>query len=183
MPIMSLPTVEGATKREFDLLPKDVYQVEVMDVESIQEKAYQSDEIVDKFKFTFVIIEDGKYYGRRLWKNTTTKFSGGKKPTGLFQVLSGVLQKEFSKEESENPASWMTLEFFNSLIGRQVRLSISHKTSEETGKTKEVIESYLPVKTQLPAYSKEKKAGVAPVDAPIAGDEFAKGVPDTQPEF
>jgi len=166
MPITGPVSVSGQSNKEYSPMPIDVYQFEVLDVVSKEGKKYQSDEVESKFSFTFVCIEPGAFYGRRIWRETNTKFVGGQKPSNLFTVISGITNRTFSREECENAGSVITDEFLNSLIGVQVRLSIGQKRNELTGKTNNIIASYLPVKAQLPVFDPEKKPEVV-LDAEV----------------
>jgi hypothetical protein len=148
--------VTGLSKMARKPLPKDVYQVELIDIESKMGKKFQSEEMEEKLSFTFAIIENTSFYGRKIWQNTNMKFSTGKKSTKLFEVVCALAEEEYTAKDCENP-DFITADFLNSFIGKQLRLSIG----QQPGATDptvifNTIDAYLPVKEQLPAYSEEK---------------------------
>ena len=155
MPISGPVSVTGQSSKQFAPMPVDVYQFEVMDIESKMGTKFQSEELEEKFSFTFVCVERGEFYGRRLWRETNTKFVGGQKPSNLYGVLCGITGKTFSKEECEDP-SFINESLLNGLIGKQIRLSVGQKQSQ-SGKTVNTITSFLPVKEQLPAFDKDEQ--------------------------
>ena len=59
---------QNEEKREFDVLPEDVYEAVIKDIKSVQKKKYLSEELEDVLNFEFVILDD-KYKGRKLWKD------------------------------------------------------------------------------------------------------------------
>lgn len=144
--------VAGQSKKEYELLPKDVYQVELLDIELKEQQKYQSQETEEVLNFTFVVIEDGKFYGRRLWQTCSQKLVGGKKQSHLYRVMSAFLEREFTQDECETPMDFLNEDLLNSLVGKQLRLTIGQKVSEQTGKTKNFIESFLPVKAALSGF-------------------------------
>lgn len=150
--------VEGVAKKDYELLPKDVYQVELLDVEIKEQQKYQSQEREEVLNFTFVVIEEGKFYGRRIWQTCSQKMAGGQKQSNLYKVLAALEAREFTVEECQNPAFLNDEKFMNGQVGKQLRLTVGQKTSETTGKLKNFIDSFLPVKATLPAYDKSKSS-------------------------
>ena len=157
MPVSENLKVVGSESGDFEPLPRDVYTFELIDVEEETRTKYQLDEEEEVIKFTFACIEDGPYYGRRIWRRATPKLSGGKKPSNLFSVLSGLTGKQYTREECKKPELIASPTHLNDLIGTQVRLSLGQKTSETTGKINNTIESFLPVKKKLPKFDPDKK--------------------------
>jgi len=156
--------VEGVAKKDYELLPKDVYQVELLDVELKEQQKYQSQDREEVLNFTFVVIEEGKYYGRRIWQTCSQKMAGGQKQSNLYKVLAALEAREFTVEECQTPTFLNDEAFMNGQIGKQLRLTIGQKTSEMTGKLKNFIDSFLPVKTALPAYDKSKSTTEGPAE-------------------
>lgn len=153
--------VEGTAKKEYELLPKDVYQVQLEDIELKEQQKYQSLEMQEVLNFTFVVIEEGKYYGRKIWQTCSQKMAGGQKQSNLYKVLSALEGREFTIDECINPSFLNDVDFMNGQIGKQLRLTIGQKVGEQTGKMKNFIDSFLPVKTKLPAYNKEQRPSEA----------------------
>lgn len=156
MPITQPISITGAPANDFKPLPKDVYAFELIDIELVTEQGYQTEEMVDKLKFEFACLEEA-FYGRRLWQRASLKLTGGKKPSTLYTMLSEILGRQFTKEELANPSDFLSSDFLNSLIGKQLRLSVGQKASEkDASKINNKIESYLPAKQVYPKFDKEK---------------------------
>lgn len=166
MPITGSVSVSGSSAKEFAPMPVDVYQFELLDVEAKEGLKWGSEETETKLSFTFVCVEEGQYYGRRVWRNSNTKFVGGTKPSNLYTIVTGITQRQFSKEECANAENVITMDFLNSLIGTQMRLSIGQSVSPTNGKTYNSIQAYLPVKQQLPAFDASKQPVKAEEEIP-----------------
>ena len=155
MPVQGSNVVAPEGK-EWDLIPKDVYQVEVLDIELKEGTKYQSDEKQTQLVFTFVLIEEGEHYGRRMWQyasQTLSKFKGGSNLYKTIVGLNGGVQ--LTDEQCSNIDVTCSDEALNALIGKQVRLSIGDKAKQD-GTLKNIIESYLPIKEELPAFDATK---------------------------
>lgn len=178
MPIQQPINVQGASATDFKPLPKDVYPFELIDIELVTEQGYQTEEMQDKLKFEFACLEDANY-GRRLWKRCTLKLTGGKKPSALYTMLTEVLGRPFTKEELSNPSAFLSSDFLNSMIGKQLRISVGQKPKEsDPTKINNTIDSYLPAKEKFPAFDKEKSKAMA------EQVKNAPGVPEPiQPEL
>lgn len=136
--------------KEFEALAPGIYQCELTDIE-LKDSTNFDGEAEKQYSFEFTVIEEGDYYGRKLWGNASQKFVGGSKPSNLFKIISGVVGKDFTKDESRTAHEWLNPGYFNALIGRQNLLAVSQKEKTSGGK-KNVIDSILPVKEALPAY-------------------------------
>lgn len=168
MPINVPITILGASAKDFKPLPKDVYPFELIDLELVSEKGYQTEELVDKLKFEFACLDDStlpdgtSLYGRRIWQRATLKLSGGKKPSTLNVLLSGILGRQFTKEELDHPEKFLSAEFLNTLIGKQVRLALGQKPKEsDPSQINNTIDSYMPAKQPYPPFDKEKSKQLA----------------------
>lgn len=147
----SLP--ERETK-DFEPLPVGAYHAELIDIEQRDGTDFQGNP-AKQLSFTFAVIQDGEFYGRRLWANASEKMVGGTKPSNLFRILTGITGKSFSKEECANAHEWLNASFLNSFIGTQKLLAVSQKP-KQMGGMKNVIESILPVSTNLPPFNPDK---------------------------
>lgn len=164
MPISKQISVQGKASGNFPPLPKDVYPFELIDIELVTEQGYQTEEMVDKLKFEFACLDES-LYGRRLWQRTTLKFVGGKKPSNLYVMLAEIIGRPFTSEELAHPENFLSSEFLNSLIGKQLRIAVGQKVSEsDPNKINNKIESYMPAKQQFPPFDKEKSKAMAPHD-------------------
>lgn len=174
MPIDTGLNIAGQQVNNFVLVPNDVYQCELVDIKMVQEKAWESEELENKLRFIFAVIEEGPYYGAKFFKTVGQKFTTGKKSSNLYILLSGILQRNFTFEECRDAAKILTNEFFNNLIGKQIRLAISQSPGKkDPSKTYNNIDSYLPVKAMLPPFNPAK---VKTEDA--VGQVAAKPQPD-----
>lgn len=145
----------GGDGKDFDPLPVSTYQVQILDVgvskDQVKFKKNSADPDVkeDLYKFTFVIVEEGEYLRRRLWKECrqimNPAFDGGS-ASALYEIFSSAKKVMLSKEEAisaNNP------EDINSLIGLQLQLLVKQKLRKD-GSVKNVIEAYLPAKANIP---------------------------------
>lgn len=156
MPLDKEIKITAGDKTDFEPLPKDVYPFELIDIELTSEPGYQTDAIEDKLKFEFACLDEA-FYGRRIWKRCTLKVVGGSKPSNLFTLLVGVLNRQLTADELKNPESVFSTDFLNALIGKQIRLSLGQKASEkDASKISNTIESFLPAKEQLAPFDREK---------------------------
>ena len=152
--------------KEFEVLPQDIYQVELLDVEQKTQKKWKSDEEEDVFVFTFVILDDGEFYGRRMWEYAAQKLSKYKGGSKLYKALVGLNGGvQLTDEACMTPEETCSDNAINALIGKQVRLTVGQKAKQD-GSLKNVIESYLPVKKDLPAFNPDniQKADETAVD-------------------
>lgn len=140
--------------KTFDPMPAGVYQVELTDIEERDGLDFNGNP-AKQMVFTFTVLDEGEHYGRKLWRQGTKKFSGGTKPSNLFTILSGVCGKTFTKEECDKSHEWLTAGFLNSLVGKQNLVAVSQK-AKQTGGMRNVIDSIMPVKQDLPAYKSDK---------------------------
>lgn len=153
--------ITGASAANFTPLPKDVYAFELIEIDLVSEKGYQTEELQDKLKFEFACLEEA-YYGRRMWQRATLKLTGGKKPSTLNVLLSSLIGRQFTKEEFDHPEKFLSAEFLNSLVGMQVRLALGQKPKEsDPSVINNTIDSYLPKKQSYPAFDKEKSKALA----------------------
>lgn len=148
-------TVEASSAKSYPPIPADVYQAQILDIEKRQEKAYQSEELEDRLNFTFVIVEDGPYYGRRFWRSMAPKLVGGTKQSNLYAFLAVLTGKAFTKEECAKAKDIVTADYLNGLVGKQVRLSVSSKVGED-GVERNRVSAFLPVKEELPPFDESK---------------------------
>lgn len=143
--------------KEFELLPKDVYQCELTDIKLEQGTKWQSTEVENKLVFIFTVIDEGEHYGRNIWQYCTeklSKFNGG---SNLYKVLVGLNGgKDLEESQMDNIAEVASDSALNAHIHKQVRLSIGQKMKEDGKTPKNIIESFLPIKQELPAYVKRE---------------------------
>lgn len=148
------------TKKEYDLIPADMYQAQITDVEGIMDLPYQGDTEEPFWKVTLTILSDEEFdgplngpqstRGRRLWPQVSTKLSPGgegRNPSNAWRIASAALGHELTREELKKFD-------INSLIGKQLRVGVIQKTSAR-GTVYNRAQGFFPAKKDLPAYDPE----------------------------
>jgi hypothetical protein len=142
--------------KQYDPLPQGLYQCAVHDIEVKNAPGFDG-QLQDQVTFKFIALEEGESYGRYLFQTCSLKMVGGQKTSNLYTLLKNLTGKLYSKEECMSSDEWLTPEFFNAFIGKQYTLVVSQKAKAQGG-VKNVIDSIVPVKEQLPAYDESKVA-------------------------
>ncbi len=173
---------EGKT---FEALPADKYQVEIYEANPFTGTEYGTSNPQEQVKFTFVVLSDDKTVpeggvevparGRRLWLQTTTKFSpvGSKKPTNLTLLVAAVFGHELEPEE-------VGVFSETDLLGKQLCVLVGQKNRED-GSIGNKILSFSRAVKQLEKYddsefATSRKEAVRKSAPAIAdpGDSFVK---------
>jgi hypothetical protein len=152
MPIPLDIEIKVPEKKVWPVLPDDTYQVEISDI--TPEVSEYNGEQKDVFNFEFTVIEEGEYYGRKLWKRVSRTApipSKNNKHPISWKIASAV--KRHSLTEEEGMAFGVS--GFNSLIGKQLRIGVT-STPPKDGKQYNNIESYFMVKQELPPFDESK---------------------------
>jgi len=159
-------TFEKKEAKEYPLLPKGIYQAELLDIEAIQNETYDSKmgktaekEYQTDIKYQFTLLNgkhgDTNLRGRNVWNNYGHSFlyEGKNGKNDLFRIVEAFMKKQLNQEEIANgiPASLL-----NSFIGKQIMLSIETKKTKN-GKEFDNIIDYLAVQTDLPSLTEEEK--------------------------
>lgn len=151
MPISNNVKFEKMEKKEYEAIPASVYQVQIMDIKEKMKVPWgspQGTETTELYlSFEFGILE-GKYKGRKLWKDAKPVIpvppSGGYKASWLYKIISAAVGHWLSQDEGINFGPEET----NALIGRQVRLVVN-QTPPKDGKSYNNITDILPVEKDL----------------------------------
>lgn len=156
MPLSSTSTrVEAPQGQEYSVIPEDVYQVVVKDIEEKTMKKFQSEDEDTFYQFKLMLLEgDEKILGQSVSVFCTRKwFSGSKKasPSKLVTFVKAVYAHYYPKlSVIELEAEDMTPEVINDLIGKQLRITIKVKPrSDGSGDTNNVTE-FMAIKKELP---------------------------------
>lgn len=152
--------VEKQEKKEFPLLPENVYQCELVDVNLEEKPKYQEpNEKEKKFSFQFALLagvdKDGKSLrGRSIWKNFVPVYLyiGKNGKNSLYQVIEALLGRELSLEEE----SFLSTDFINNLVGKQARLIVK-QTAGKDGKVYSNIDSLLSIEGELKGLTPEER--------------------------
>ena len=135
MPLTEPINIEKRETKEFPPIPKDIYQVELLDI-SIQERPTydtrlksKEEQIIEKvFCFQFTLLEgkdkDGKdLRGRNVWANFIPSYLYISKKNGknkLYRIVEALLGHELTPTEEAT----LDISILNGLIGKQCRLSV-----------------------------------------------------------
>ena len=158
--------VEKKEKMEYPPLPKDVYQVELLDITAERRATYdtrnkpEEEKIMETIlKFQFTLLEgidrskdNQKLRGRSVWENfvPTYLYEGKKGKNKLYKITEALIGRDLTREDEMT----MDSDFLNSLIGSQVRITIGHKESD--GTVYDQITDYLVANSKLEQLSAEE---------------------------
>lgn len=185
---LELPTPQ---QKEWELIPEDIYQCEITDIEyKVEKNAFKKKDTdpdeVQKMNFEFTIIEEGHWYGRKLWKKMAVTKPlpprGNNNKSWIFRIASALTGHPLTYEEGEK----YTTSDINGFIHRQIRINVVHEISQSDGKTYANIDGFLAAKQQLPAFDESKVNINAGSDQPVSqqpetGYEKAQAVAATLP--
>lgn len=159
--------IEKKEAKEFLPLPENIYQVELLDIDSKDVETYNSKmgktdgkefEKVLSFQFTLLAGKDKgeTLRGRNVWVNfvPTTLFIGKKGKNNLYQIVESLLGRELSPQEE---AEGIDGAFLNALVGKQCRIATKHKKSKDGSKTFDNVATYYPAEMELPSLTNEEK--------------------------
>lgn len=166
MPVQDDLKIEKQEGKEYPPIPKDVYQVQLIDVEQKEKANYdtrnkpeaeQVMETVLNFQYALLEGKDGEeeLKGRRVWANFVPSYlyiSSKNGKNKLYRTVEALLGRELElKEEAEG----ITGKMINDLIGKQCRLSIEPKVKND--KTYDNITDWLKSNNDLEPLSDEEK--------------------------
>jgi hypothetical protein len=161
MPLPEDLELQTPQQKDWPILPADVYQTEITDIEYKEIDNRWKKEPTDPDKkqvmnFEFTIIEEGEHYGRKLWqmmaptKPLPPKASG--KASWIWRIASALAGHALTYEEGEK----YTTSDVNGFIHRQIRMTVTQSEPKADGKQYNNIESFVAVKQQLPPFDPEK---------------------------
>lgn len=142
MPIDTSYQMPKSEKKVFELLPDDVYEVKVKDIEKIV-SPFKDDDGNERevFKFTFS-VEEQAFPNRLVFKEVSPyAYISKKGPSVLLSIFNAVEKRDLTEEE----ASAIGSEKVNALIGKGLRVNLGHKTSA-AGNEYNVVKGFLPSK-------------------------------------
>jgi hypothetical protein len=145
--------------KEYLPFPADIYQCEITDIEyKVEPNRYKKEpsdpDMKQLMNFEFTIIEDGPYYGRKVWVKMTPIAplpSKNNKPSWIWRIASALAGHPITKEEGEK----YTTADINGFIHRQIRVNIVQALGKD-GKTYNNADGFLPAKVQLPPFDEAK---------------------------
>jgi hypothetical protein len=116
--------IKKVEKKQYELLPEDIYEAEVFDVKEVEDQGYQTEEMEEKIEFTFNILDE-QYKGRKLWKKVRAVIADGTKspkPSELYKILCSLDNVNWGEKD-------VTPEDINKMIGKKCRIVVKQKTS------------------------------------------------------
>lgn len=151
-------TTPQKEKMEFDPIPADVYQVELLDISDKQAPTYNDKtkmETVLSFQFVLLEGKDGEkdLRGRNIWRNFVPNYfyEGNKGKNTTMQIVEAILGRERTIEE----IAWWGIENWNDLLGKQLRVVIENTTKDK--KTYSNIKTFMKKKGDLTPLTEEEK--------------------------
>lgn len=158
--------VEKKEAGNFEPLPENIYQVELLDITSEQRATYDTRnkpekekimETVMSFQFTLLNGKDKgeSLRGRNVWANFIPTFlyiSTKKGKNKLYQIVEALLGRELTLEEE---AGGIDGSFLNALIGKQCRVGTKHKKTGE--KVFDNIETFYKADDELTPLTEEER--------------------------
>lgn len=175
--------------------PSEMYQVEIVKIGIKANKYYdmlpkeqQTPDRKYNVSVEFAILNDGEFYGRRLWQDCSPKVYPARdqyQATTLYKIINAVFDSFMDKVACESFSAELS-ENLKTLVGKQVKVAIENIVNPETNKTRSKIKTFYPVKKQMPKFDAEKskamgemlKAGID-IDAVEEGfDKFMEGKVD-----
>lgn len=165
MPIEAQVQVEEKEGMDYPPLPKDVYQVQLLDVNSEEKATYdtrnntfaeQIMETVLSFQFTLLEGKDGEtdLRGRNVWANFVPTYLYISKKNGknkLYRIVEALQRRELTDEDKK----LMNTAYLNDLIGKQCRISVEPKVNGD--RTYDNITDWLKANAALTPLTDEEK--------------------------
>jgi len=170
----------------FPPLPKDIYQVELVNVESEQRPTFETrknpvdaQNIETVLYFQFGLLEGEKEIlnalgqpvgvnslrGRNVWSNfiPTYIYEGKKGKNKLMRILEAFYKHELTAEEKQDLADPTKCKFaINQLVGKQIRVSVEPKASlSDATKIYDNITDWLKATKELEPLNEDEKVVVS----------------------
>ena len=160
-------SIEKKEREEYDPLPENIYQVELIDINDEEKPTYDTRnkadsekeyETVLNFRFALLGGKDKKgesLRGRNIFVNfvPTYLYIGGKNGKNkLYQIVEAMIGRELTQEEE---AGGIGTEYLNGLINKQCR--IGTKNSTKNDKTYSNADVFYPSESDSEPLSDEEK--------------------------
>ena len=159
-----VPVYTGKATEYDPIYDGEIYQAELLKVELRDKLAIYVDPAHGEngkynISFEFAILNDGEFYGRRLWSTASLslKPEGKIGPTVLYKIVTKMLKSELTWDDCASYAPTIKILMGNleELVGRQIKLAIEN-VKKDDGKIKSTIKTFSEVKTDLPAFDAER---------------------------
>ena len=160
MPLPDNMELDTPQTKEWPLIPANVYQAEITDIEYKSEpnrwKKYATDPDEKRImKFEFTIINEGPNYGRKVWQKMSmvkpTPPKGSSKGSWIYKLATALAGHPITKELADR----YTSSDINGFIHRQVKIFVIQAPGRD-GKVWNNIDAFIPVDQQLPPFDKNR---------------------------
>lgn len=192
MPLPANLELQTPSQKDWPLIDADIYQAEITDIEyklepnRFKKQATDPDE-KQLMNFEFTIIEDGPFYGRKLWKKMSPTKPlpprGEGQKSWIWRIASALAGHPLTFEEGDR----FTSADINGFIHRQIRMTVSLSEPKD-GKQYNNIDSFLAIKVNLPPFdlnkvakeNQERVSAITPAET-VSGYEKARDVANSLP--
>ncbi len=150
--------IKKEEKKEYPPLPRNIFQVELLDIELKDAKGKYAKPGDKNFTFQFTLLagrdKEQDLRGRNVWNNfvPTSLYIGKNGKNTLYQIVEAFGGRELTPQEE---AIGLSGELLNGFIGRQIKIFVDHKLSN--GKIFNQITSYMPIEQSLAPLNVEEK--------------------------
>jgi len=159
MPIEENFPIEKQEAKEYQPIPENVYQVELLDINLTEKPKYNQPDVLEKIlEFQFVILagkdKDGNdLRGRSIWRNfvPTYLYVGKNGKNLLYQIIEAFIGREMTQEEEAK----LDVKWLNRLITKQVRVGIKNKKKDD--KVYNNIADFYAAESQLEALTDQER--------------------------
>ena len=158
MPISNEYQITKEEKKFYPPIPKNVYQVELLDISLNDAKGKFAKPGDKNFSFQFTLLSGSdkgeSLRGRNVWNNfvPTTLYIGKNGKNSLYGIVEAFLGRELTPQEE---AEGLTGEMLNSFIGTQIRVFIDHRVKGD--KIYDTITSYMTADSKDVGLTDEEK--------------------------
>jgi hypothetical protein len=145
-------------KKEYPPLPKNVYQVELLEINLNDAKGKYAKPGEKNFAFQFTLLagknKEVDLRGRNVWNNfvPTSLYVGKNGKNSLWQIIEAFLGRDLTQAEE---AEGLNSKMLNNFIGKQIKIFVDHKLSGD--KIYNNITSYMPAENQLEPLTAEER--------------------------
>ena len=184
--------MEKKEGKEYPPLPKEVYQVQLLEVTDEQKPTYDTKKLPEAeqvletiLSFQFTLLEgkddeDKDLRGRNVWANFVQGmlYIGKNGKNKLYRIVEALLGRELTQEEE---AKGITGTMLNELIGKQCRLNVEPVVKGD--KTYDNITDWLKSKEDLAPLTDEEKKEATVTKKEEAPKEEAPKAEDNEEEI
>ena len=159
--------VEKEEAKVYPPLPENIYQVELLDINSETRATYDTRFMSDEeqvketvFKFQYTLLagknKEEELRGRNVWHNfvPASLYIGKNGKNALYRIVEALMGRDLTPEEEANGIDGT---FLNELIGKQCRIGTKHKASKDGSKVFDNVETYYSIEQEQTPLTDEEK--------------------------